>query len=273
MLLVEHIVSSVVPVNKALGVTAWLLYGLGGIANNWCFRNCGRAMPPLVNIFVGSWKVHFMGIYYLWLLLHVESVFVIFDVCLLVHVAIILLVIGEHIFGIGIAHESVSASLEPSLILITGGQFINWRNKTVKTVYTYRVSRPRLLLRDLLGQHTNQTFYILSRPTSPIFTQNEKTSAYACFYLVLPEESVTFSWLPCLSELSKGCLLLPNTWFWMDSRQDSQRCRGHLSFSYTGPWCSCLAWLSHLEPLSVWRSFFGSWSRTAPWLDVPTNNK
>ena len=62
-----------------------------------------------------------MGIYYLRLFLHVESVLVVLDLCLLVLVAVVLFVVREYVLGVGIADESVGASLEPALILITGG--------------------------------------------------------------------------------------------------------------------------------------------------------
>ena len=121
MLLVEHIVSAIVPVYKALGVAARLLDWLGGFAYDWWLWNCCRALLPLVRIFIGSREVHFMGIYYLRLLLHVESILVVLDLRLLVLVAVVLFVVREYVLGIGIADESVGASLEPALILITGG--------------------------------------------------------------------------------------------------------------------------------------------------------
>ena len=121
VLLVEHIVSAIVPVYKALGVAARLLDGLGGFAYDWWLWNCCRALLSLVRIFIGSREVHFMGIYYLRLLLHVESILVVLDLRLLVLVAVVLFVVREYVLGIGIADESVGASLEPTLVLITGG--------------------------------------------------------------------------------------------------------------------------------------------------------
>ena len=43
------------------------------------------------------------------------------NVSLFVRIAVILLVVREYVLGVWIPHESVSATLEPALILITGG--------------------------------------------------------------------------------------------------------------------------------------------------------
>ena len=62
-----------------------------------------------------------MGIYYLGFFLHIEGIFMILDICLFVCIAIVLLIVRENVLWVWISHEPVSAALESTLILITGG--------------------------------------------------------------------------------------------------------------------------------------------------------
>jgi hypothetical protein len=62
-----------------------------------------------------------MGIYYLRFFLHIESIFMVLNVSLFVRIAVILLIVREYVLWVWIPNESVSATLEPALILITGG--------------------------------------------------------------------------------------------------------------------------------------------------------
>ena len=118
---VEYVISSVIPMDKLCCVAARLLDWFWSFTHNLRFRYCSWSLFSSVCHFIGSWQIHSMGIYYLRFFFHIECIFMVLNVSLFVRIAVILLVVREYVLGVWIPHESVSATLEPALILITGG--------------------------------------------------------------------------------------------------------------------------------------------------------
>lgn len=117
----EYVFSSVIPIDKLCCVTTCLLNWLWSFTHDFSFRYSSWSLFTCVCYFIGCWQIHSMGIYYLRFFFHIESIFMVLNVCLFVRIAVILLVVGEYVLWVWIPNESVSAPLEPALILITGG--------------------------------------------------------------------------------------------------------------------------------------------------------
>ena len=118
---VEYVISSVIPMDKLSCVAARLLDWFWSFTHNLRFRYCSWSLFSSVCHFIGSWQIHSMGINYLRFFFHIESIFMVLNISLFVRITVILLIVGEYVLRVGIPHESVSATLEPALILITGG--------------------------------------------------------------------------------------------------------------------------------------------------------
>jgi len=94
-LFMEHIVLAIVPVGERSVIGACLLDRLRGSHDLDVLGGCRFALLAPKLLLVSGLEVHGVRVDDLCLFLHVESLFVIFDVCLLQLVGVILAIVGK----------------------------------------------------------------------------------------------------------------------------------------------------------------------------------
>lgn len=122
----EDIVLTIVPVGERSMVGACLLDWLRG-SHDFLVRNWhGLALITPEFLFVGRLEFHGVWVDDFGLLLHVESLLVILDICLLQSVCVVLTIVGEESLWVGIADKTIDATGH-SGTLVSGRQGFEWR--------------------------------------------------------------------------------------------------------------------------------------------------